>query len=51
MICTIISNEPGELVIRNMSDYQIGFYLEMMGYEYTAKNVSLIRKMDDGDWE
>lgn len=49
MICTIISNEPGTFVIRGMSDSQIGFYLEMMGFDNTAENISKIRKMDAGE--
>ena len=49
MICTIISNEPGMFVIRSMSDSQIGFYLEMMGFDNTAENISKIRKMDAGE--
>jgi hypothetical protein len=49
MICTIISNEAGTFVIRCMSDAQIGFYLEMMGFDNTAENISKIRKMDAGE--
>ena len=49
MICTITSNEPGGFAIRGMSDYQIGFYLEMMGFDNSAKNILKIRKVDAGE--
>jgi hypothetical protein len=49
MICTIISNESGTFVVRSMSDAQIGFYLEMMGFDNSAENISKIRKMDAGE--
>ena len=49
MICTIISNEPHTLAIRSMSDSQIGFYLEMMGFDNSAKNIKNIRTMDAGE--
>jgi hypothetical protein len=49
MICTIISNEPGTFVIRGMSNAQIGFYLEMMGFDNTAENIKKIRTMDAGE--
>ena len=49
MVCTIISNEPGVFVIRGMSDSQIGFYLEMMGFDNSAENIKKIRTMDAGE--
>jgi hypothetical protein len=49
MICTIISNESGTFVVRSMSDAQIGFYLEMMGFDNTAENIKKIRTMDAGE--
>ena len=49
MICTIISNEPSVVVIRSMSDAQIGFYLEMMEFDNTEENIKQIRTMDAGE--
>jgi hypothetical protein len=49
MICTIISNESGVVIIQGMSDSQIGFYLEMMGFDATSENIKKIRTMDAGE--
>lgn len=49
MICTIISNESGTFIISGMSNSQIGFYLEMMGFDATSENIKKIRMMDAGE--
>lgn len=44
MVCTILSNEPFDANLAAMTDSQIGFYLEGMGYEASKANIRKMRK-------